>query len=1096
MVESHRAESNPLLELIDRLLCRRPDKCFRILEESMRNASVPLFVSETVKSCNPHDTKREVNVDHCCEWIGSILTGLHNEGDGCLVEFVDGALRVSTGLCISTEGLRGKDLELWSKVVEDPYIHFRVVAGDAVCSTSFDNRAREKHSAVEMRMCVHNKKVQELLRRSSFIVQFVVLFLYVKVDVTNRFTVGYKLLMLVCQHSIVKKEPTVVSVASERSPYSSESQEWLSTVEALRESQKKRRHSVDTKLRSVLDSLFYYWYDLQPCLVGDMWSGCMSRSTLWATSWSVFEYLRSIHPTFSGQRRRAISGGVWDIASHPRGGAIGGSSTVKTLDDGDMRHYVFPVDGGEESATDTNEERKREYALRRLCGVLDMMSTNEDTDCVRSMRTPRESRTAILALVMANMYRGVSDSSQFDQSKCAEKTVLPPLVTKHGTRRVAVPTTEADVDGKDAWCRLKPQLYAIFLWGSGFDEYLSQRIENVYSRVSRLPFEAAVDVGYLPYVGPSFYWRGECTMRDWPWRNDRTCAKRVFRKRKHLTDVRADLFERTCRRVSEFLDLVTVLRRQPESMDLPNLFWREVWSALSDADEIQRRREFLACSAPHCEHVLDLLLCHISDGSVSAFALNVTKEILHVCLMRSQSVGYVCELRQARSVVCGRGLSDIVKSVWSRGSETAVERFVAAIGEGTSASVTRCEDNGREARLIRISECGSDYINLWYTVYDVIPSWYPSDDEYHLSLHRVEEDSVCIVGSEGAFETVCKAVELLDAWSRETLSLEQLLKMMCHARSFHPRLYVWMLKRMVEDTWQPNRLMDSFEDLQRASSLLSARMDDFLLRVALLCDENFFICYPNFGKSETIGELQKLLKKKRSRANGFSHADGLLGIFHVLCASLAARVPMGLSHDEAVEILEKLLSVEQTDFAAKAGFLERLCTPEFVSWCHASSARVRLKPIHCSKRATDKTSFVLKFLIKLLMGVQHSAKWATSQGTRNSDIADAGEDSDCTDSINRENPIVGDDRDHPKHVGVLEKCASKLRIPIFHHAVHNFQRNPKDAMHPLWTPYCDLFETAVGCDSLSQFRDFRDLLTESVDQTPRSLEHAAREGRT
>eukprot|EP00854_Cymbomonas_tetramitiformis_P031825 gene31825-40158_t len=270
----------------------QPDKCFRILEESMRNASAPLFVSECVKSAKHPDSDDQVNVDHCCEWIASILTGLHSEGDGCLVEFSDGALRVNTGLCISVDRLRGRDSELWLQVLESPYDHFRVVTGDATCRTSFDNRDREKNSAIEMRMCVHNRKVQEFLRRSSFILQFVVLFLYVKVDVINRFTVGYKLLMLVCQHSTVKKEPTVVSVVSEGS-LPSRLEEFSPTVECLRESQTKRKHSVDTKLRSVLDSLFYYWYDLQPSLVGSMWSGCMSRSTVWATSWSVFEYLRS-----------------------------------------------------------------------------------------------------------------------------------------------------------------------------------------------------------------------------------------------------------------------------------------------------------------------------------------------------------------------------------------------------------------------------------------------------------------------------------------------------------------------------------------------------------------------------------------------------------------------------------------------------------------------------------------------------------------------------------------------------------------------------------------------------------------------------------
>ncbi|KAK3246114.1 hypothetical protein CYMTET_44335 [Cymbomonas tetramitiformis] len=1023
---------------------------------------------------------RCMHVDRCCEWIASILTGLHNEGDGCLVSLDNEILSIGDGIRIAVSSFQGVELDLWKRVIAYPEAYFRTVEKQHSFDCCFDRSSRNEDAFMRLDNCLHNVKVQKRLRKSSFVLQFVVLFLYVKVDVSNRFTVGYKLLMLVCQRSVAQKSACIVGTTC--NPLIGASTQTLQgvTVKSLRDSVRKTNRTADFKLRGILDSLFFYWYDLQPSLRVDMWSGCMSNSTIWATSWSVFEYLRSIHPTFSGQRRRWMRGVVYRCESAPLHDDREYEAGVKQTREGEVTQYTFPAESNASnpSSATVDDVELLMMDLRNILGVSHADAACEHGKNLPHARTGPEDLIVSVAGIMAALYRRVSHGRHAERVDTSEKMVMPPLAVRGGIKKAQRETLREC--GRDKWNLLKPQVHAMYVWGLGFDRFLSDKIETLYLGVNGLKAtESVPDIGLLPFISPSSYWRGECAMRDWPWRGEKGRAARVFRLRKKCIGKYPAQFDQLCKRVSAFCSVTRILWNHSEHMELPHVFWMGCMSHRNDKEKMDERRLFLHHHAPQCEHLLELIVSSPSVPEAPSFTTSVAKELIHISMMRRHPSRISYETRHIPLVTCAQEITELVESVWKRGAVNETDRLLRAMKRGG--------DDPLEVRTLRVSECGADYVNVWYTANRVLPQWLPRSECSNnlLTACRIDHDRVCLVAPGHVFEMTHQASDLLDAWSRETISLEHMLKLMLHTRLTYANLYVWMMKYIIDVTWHVTDVYEGFCNTlvsQSPDQPLLDLLDDFLLRSPVLCDEAFFAACDDIGKSETTLSLVKLLKKKRTRATSGVQRDALLGIFHIACASTAHSVPLGLSVDRCKELLRQFFDADQSDVTTKRVTLEEFCTPEFVQWCQERNTKVVLKAIHCSKRSMDKSSRLLKSLVKTFLGVQHSNKWTASRSTKESESADVGDVSESEESLCKEErngepeaSSFDEQSDVCKHKRMIVKTGRGVSIPIVHHAVHVFMTNSRDCGHPLWTPYCELFEAAlcdedsqeeVGCDSL------------------------------
>ncbi|KAK3255099.1 hypothetical protein CYMTET_35726 [Cymbomonas tetramitiformis] len=1022
-------ESNELLQLLDTLLCKNPDKCFRILESSMRCLPLPFFVLDSVDT----EKNREptcLYVDKCCEWIGSIITGLHNEGDRCLVEYTNRTLVVSGGIRIVIDDLEPEEAYLWKAVERDVHKYFRKVELECGRGVSFDSTSQT--AFVKYGSCVFNSRIQEMLRRSSFILQFTVLFLYVKVDVTNRFTVGYKTLLLVCQKSYSQRSVTftVGNTASRSRPEqpSGELQRLLGNDE------QHVVRSADYKLQCILDSLFYYWYDLRPVYSTNVWEGSMSRSTVWATCWSEFEYIRSMHPTFSGQRRKALRGVRWEFREnldHCLG--IVAQRADKSKDHSHSCAFACHGERFDETMA----------SMRRL---LELSECAADT----TSHSYGETRIIDIAHIMSSMYRKLID--EYEKRTAGTSEILHRSVVRNRAQEKALDSH-------------KPFLYAMHVWGDGFDRVMANHIENVLDGHEE-------DGDLLPYVRSSAYLRGSRKKEDFPWRRARATAHAVHSLRRKLVLKQPGAFDALCDRVANFTSTHRAIRHSSEHMDMPFAFWMRCSRESRDSVDLSNRRRMLRCHAPQCEHLVDAVDNVFSATTMqpTQFDRTVAKELLHACYIYRDVAQTLTEMRVAYILKRQEELAQILCIARENGRFEEAERIVEAHRKDAEVMIIDFADASPSTGLL----------NVWHTVYEAMPSWTRAD-EMQATLLRVDEDLVALITNERTVRNLREAAVVLGAWSRDTISLDQFVKIVVSVRDVDTALYVWLLKYFVRTTWLVNSWRDGLlEHAQRSSPTpeksaradvdLLRRMDECIANIGDVCHDDFLSVLETTNRGDTTIAIMKLLKGKRTRTDLPFEKDALVGIFNLFCSCAAEVVPVGLSAAESVELLEELSANSSKDAQKNDEILRKFCTRTFVEWCIQKNSQVRLKSIHCSKRSTNRSARILSAILRTFMCIQYSNRVSPTR---------PGPVSQHDHVRSAASPV---DQGHPEKQGVrgtsisealstsrrtlLERAPAlrhfaTITIPVLTHPFDAFLRDPKSASHPLWSPYSELFETAA-----------------------------------
>ncbi|KAK3234666.1 hypothetical protein CYMTET_55216 [Cymbomonas tetramitiformis] len=1074
---------NKLLQLLKTLLCKTPDRCFHILNNSMQCIPVPYFVLNSLNLAGgDKDREREempcVYVEKCCEWISSIITGLHNEGDGCLVEVDGDVIRVGEGIRVSISSLSESERAIWCDVVDDIHTYFRRTDSTSNHTSSYDEQLAAD-TQLRCRGCFYNSEVQDLLQKSAFIVQFVVLFLYVKVEVSNRFTIGYKTLLLVCQKSITKKTATIVSTNCTASKQKVKNSEVLS-IEYLYNTVQKTKRTADFKLQCILDSLFYYWYDLHPrTFATGTWSGCMSSSTIWATTWVTFDFVRSVHPTFSGQRKATLRALRWEHFTHEA------NEEGRLVDDIDLvtnnltgTAKCFTVSTSHSDASNLNCVDRAFVFLYKLFGIPPLPDLEvERRECVRTMY---EHRVISMAKLISAIYKKILLGDSDPHPVAGGKMSADSTKKKPGCKAICDATDALHPMWRE-WQSCKATLYAMYVWGCGFDQYLSEMIENLQRTIllfspssSKSALEMSPDDRLLPYVSPSTYWRGIRSARDWPWKHKKSEAKHAFAIRKYVMETYPLAFEKLQQRVFTFVKSTIILYGFSERWELPHAFWQMCLRNKDSAENFKLLEQCLRQFAPQCEHLLTLLLHHedTAEQAVATSALHrlISKELLHVHFMHgtSSASAHDCEFRPIRQVVTKEETDAIVRQIWNAGYIHEAESALQNLNESST-------NKRRSYRMFLLEGVSkpTDFLNMVHSSQVFFESSANSGAEARIKVYRVDEERVCLLATEDTVNMMQTLTEVLEIWTKRVVSLEHLLKHLHRLKMKCQYVNAWMLKYIVRSTWilddpetsfangKAKQVSDSDQPVQ-APQALNDMLQWFMRNLCSVCDENFFDQDVNFGKSETISGMVKILKGKRIRQNVAFEKDTLIGVFQLMCCATTNCAPMGISVDDATDVLRQIkhCDSEGTRSYRTCILLERFCTEEFVAWCITKTASVKLRSIHSNKRDHDKCSRIIKTVIKTFLGIQRSNKCVSQDSSKSGQSID-GDEVNLSEGSNR--PTSMSDKKLEWKAPAEQSCHPLGPvIPVMFSHFHTFLHDASNMHHPLWTPYPDLFE-AVYC---------------------------------
>ncbi|KAK3289857.1 hypothetical protein CYMTET_2716 [Cymbomonas tetramitiformis] len=1015
-----------------------------------------------------------VYVDKCCEWISSIITGLHNEGDGCLVEVDGDVIRVGEGIRVSISTLSEDERALWNDIAANIDAYFRRVEFASNHTMSYDEQV-DRSTQLRCKGCFYNSEVQDLLQKSAFIVQFVVLFLYVKVEVSNRFTVGYKTLLLVCQKSITKKSATIVSTDSVASKHRARGAEVL-TIESLYHTAQRTKRTADFKLQCTLDSLFYYWYDLHPrTFATGTWSGCMSSSTIWATSWITFDFMRSVHPTFSGQRKAVLRALRWEHSGYESG------EENQLLSDVDLvatnptnTAKCFTVSTSHSDASSLSSVDQAFVFLYKLFDI--SPASNPQVEARECVRTMYEHRVIMTAKLISAIYKKVV-SGDVDTPSIATGKARADCSKKKPGCKPSAKATDTRHPLQTEWQSCKAILYAMHVWGSGFDQYLSEMIESMQRAIlsfspslNSSAFEVSADDRLLPYVAPSTYWRGERSARDWPWMHKKLAAKHAFAIRKYVIDTYPSAFEKLLQRVLVFVKSTIILYGYSERWELPHAFWQLCLRNKDSAERFKLLEQCLRQFAPQCEHLLPLLLhsevCVERSAAISALHRLIAKELLHVHFMHGNfsTSSQNCEFRPIRRVVTREETESTVRMIWNAGYIHEAESILQILNEPSA-------DRASPYRMFFL-EGGSrptDFLNMVHSSRHFLTGGV----EGRIRVYRVDEERICFLATEDTVTMMQEVAEVLQIWTKRVVSLEHLLKHLFRLRTRCEYANAWILKHIVQSTWNLNDPKTSFASAKakqvnesdqavQAPQVLGDLLEWFMQNLCNVCDEDFFDQDVNFGRSETLSGMVKILKGKRTRQNVAFEKDTLIGVFHLMCCATAGCAPMGINAENAIDVLQqvKLCVFEGTRSYRICSFLESFCTDEFVGWCIGRTGSIRLRPIHSNKRESDKYSRIIKCVIKTFLGIQRSSKGASQDSSKSAHSVD-GEEQNLSEGshvpMSAIEKIV-ESRTHASQSGQ----SVNLVIPVVLSHFHAFLHDASNMQHPLWTPYPDLFE-AVYC---------------------------------
>ncbi|KAK3284912.1 hypothetical protein CYMTET_7462 [Cymbomonas tetramitiformis] len=1069
------SNTNELVRLVKTLMCDTPDRCFAILETSMRNIPIPFFVMNSMTKQLSNDGSYEaVHVDKCCEWISSIITGLHNEGDSCQVEMNSQMLNIGKGIQVPFSMLTSKEKALWIEIMADPERFFRKVDRTYDHSTSYDEEQLEYGNFLKCGCCYHNMEIQKLLQQSAFILQFVILFLYVKVNISNRFTVGYKTLLLVCQKSIATKSNASIMSVAPTSGSENTKEDSLISIDWLHEMTQKNTRTADHKLQCIIESLFYYWYDLQPTtIMTDAWSGCISSNTIWAVSWSTFHFIRSVHPTFSGQRRASLQSLYWaSNLCESNIHIINHDAAIISSENDHTNGCVATISHKEHSVYDSMD-----CLIHFVRQIFDLTATRtEEINDQEAKRNVRERCIISISKTIAALYKQVI-TQQHDYKSTNDNKASAGIVRKRPYCKQLTVSDEVH-PLRTRWDCCKCILYALYVWGEGFDHHIPELILKIQYNILFLPHPASADRFYpddnlLPYLAPSSYWRNARNERDWPWRYNRSQAKCVFAIRKYIMEEHKSAIEELYQRISTFVRTTRILYGHSEHWELPHDFWQMCFRNRESDKNMKCLQKLLQHNAPQCEHLLQLFMnANLNDEQENAsiaFEKVLTKELLHIFFAESNLDLRSCEFKQVYCVGSVSEVNAIMTRMWNRGYFREVESILDSLHAKTEAR------RRPELYCLKQEDKPTDLLNLQYTFNIIFQSRGPQDTKAEICrVYRVDEKELCFVGSAYEVDMLHLTAVILDIWNKRIVSLENLLKKLNQLRNSSRSMNVWILNFLIDTTWKINDPRFSLAKAKReetgsstsiTNKALLELLDWFMMNITDLCSEELFNQDFKVGKTETMIGLVKLLKGKRVRTDISYEKDALIGIFHLMCCATARVCSLGMSEECMMSHLQKLKKCMCSDLNVYTIImvLEDFCTQEFLRWCTLRCSFVKLKSIHCSKRDLDKSDRVIKNIIKTFLGVQRSNKYLLQENPKN--VAEIECEDDRSSDVSSEDKVSPLTKEKPSDTYKSPAANNGLLIPVLFNPFHCFMRNHKNFHHPLWTSYPDLFEAAYCHDN-------------------------------
>ncbi|KAK3247142.1 hypothetical protein CYMTET_43368 [Cymbomonas tetramitiformis] len=360
-------------------------------------------------------------VHACCNKLHEVLHGI-DVGVVCILDATTKSLQINSNILLRYADMSESAQKQFDMTLSDAPSHFMLHDDTPTLYATFDDHLRVNVPKGRYSRCMHNKAVQRLLVEGRFLQNLTLLFLYSKVSMTDRFSTGYKTLMMVAQTSTAKiAQPAYEVVSGSRAPTNNP--------------QQVHRPTLASRLHATLQSLFYYWFDVhestQSARKQREWTGCVNDRTVWACAWAEFSWLRDVHPTYRGQRVRALHAFLWQYA-------------------GNYDALQNRID----ALITANQQIMHDYGV---CDVnLEVFVDEDRASLYNDVRAPSQRVIALCATLMVQLL------TLLLRDACIQKYLRPLL------------------DGHEC------VLHGLHVWGDGFTRRMADAIDACISRSSAL----------------------------------------------------------------------------------------------------------------------------------------------------------------------------------------------------------------------------------------------------------------------------------------------------------------------------------------------------------------------------------------------------------------------------------------------------------------------------------------------------------------------------------------------------------------------------------------------------------------------------------
>ncbi|KAK3289805.1 hypothetical protein CYMTET_2736 [Cymbomonas tetramitiformis] len=421
--------NNLFVSLVATCLDESPRGCHHVLNHIMHDIT------------HTENDGASIFVQACCNKLHEVLHGI-DVGVVCILDATTKSLQINSNILLRYADMSESAQKQFDMILADAASHFMLHDNTPTLHATFDDHLRVDIPKGRFSRCMHNRAVQRLLVEGRFLQNLTLLFLYSKVSMSDRFGTGYKTLMMVAQSSTAKiAQPAYEGVETSKVQTNSP--------------QQVHRPTLASRLHATLQSLFYYWFevheDTQSARKQRQWTGCVNDRTVWACAWAEFSWLRDVHPTYRGQRVRALHAFLWKYS--------GNDDTLQDRID---------------ALITANQRIMHDYGV---CDVkLDVFVDEDRVTLYNDVRAPSQRVIALCATFMVQLLTALL------RDACIQKYLRPLL------------------DGHEC------VLHGLHVWGDGFTRRMADAIDACVSR-SNVLVPYIRDIAWF-YAGAHVRYRG------------------------------------------------------------------------------------------------------------------------------------------------------------------------------------------------------------------------------------------------------------------------------------------------------------------------------------------------------------------------------------------------------------------------------------------------------------------------------------------------------------------------------------------------------------------------------------------------------------